>query len=569
LRLVIFSSAAPNRVDQLLSRIAIDLPEVTVAGVLYETERPALSWTRRLRRALRLLHSLQFIAFLGHRIRLGLERLFQAAIDAILRFVHAAPPHPNPPPPSLDAVAAKWRARGVKFAVTSDAHAAASLRFVEDLKAELGLIYATRILKPSLFAIPRRGSINIHKHKLPDYRGSGAPGLWEMRDGCPFQTVTVHRVVQQVDAGAVLRERSFPIEPFDTLESVQLKADVLGVDLIVDVLRDETLGQSVELPQPSGGRLNKGWKAHELYAIERAVRASRRHWRPQHSRPVSKLLVRLLLLPWLAIRNHHRRRTKQFPILILYHHLVCDRPKHMGIPTAQYARHVSYLKRHYRIVSLPEAVALLQRAEVDVPTVVLTLDDGYAENLTGLRAVAECEDVPVTICVCTRHVSERSELAHDLTRSERGFASMGWSDVRFLDRHGVTIASHTRTHFNCGTGDYATLAAEIVSSKCDLESELGHTVDVFAFPKGRPENISTLAHQIALQTYPVVMSAAGGSNIGPMTAPMHLRRFSHPDSVLELELQLQEILDRPPAVIAMPPMVTPHMDTPALGAGTS
>jgi len=201
--------------------------------------------------------------------------------------------------------------------------------------------------------------------------------------------------------------------------------------------------------------------------------------------------------------------------------------------------------------------------------VVLTLDDGYAENLTGLRAVAECEGVPVTICVCTRHVSDRSELAHDLTRSERGFASMGWSDVRFLDRHGVTIASHTRTHFNCGSGDYATLAAEIASSKSDLESELGHPIEVFAFPKGRPENISPLAHQIAVHNYPVVMSAAGGSNTGPLTFPMHLRRFSHPDSLLELELQLQEILDRPPSVIAMPPMVSPHADSPALGAGTS
>ena len=42
------------------------------------------------------------------------------------------------------------------------------------------------------------------------------------------------------------------------------------------------------------------------------------------------------------------------------------------------------------------------RTEVDVPTVVLSLDDGYAENLTGLRAVAESEDVPVTICVGNR-----------------------------------------------------------------------------------------------------------------------------------------------------------------------
>ena len=569
LRLVIFSAAAPAQVDHLLSRLAIDLPEVTLTGVLYETERPGLTLRRRLWRVLKLLHDLQFLAFLWHKVTSGIERVLQAALDEALRFIHAAPRHPNPPPPSLDTVISKWTARGVPFHVTADAHAPDSLRFVEGLNADIGLIYGTRILKPVLYSIPRRGSINIHKHKLPDYRGGGAPGLWALRDGCAVQTITVHRVVQQVDAGAVLMERAFPIEPFDTLDSLQLKSDVTGMDLIVDVLRAEYLGRSIERPQPAGGRVYKGLQPHQVHAIERNVRSSRVRWRPAYSRPSAKLLVRLFLLPLLAFRNHQRRRARRFPVIILFHHLVCDRPKHMGIPTAQYARHVRYLKRHYRIVPLPEAVALLQRGEVDVPTVVLTLDDGYAENLTGLRAVAECEGVPVTICVCTRHVSDRSELAHDLTRSERGFASMGWSDVRFLDRHGVTIASHTRTHFNCGSGDYATLAAEIASSKSDLESELGHPIEVFAFPKGRPENISPLAHQIAVQNYPVVMSAAGGSNTGPLTFPMHLRRFSHPDSLLELELQLQEILDRPPSVIAMPPMVSPHADSPALGAGTS
>ena len=569
MRLVIYSSAAPHRLDHLLSRLAIDLPEITLAGVLYETERPGLGPARRLWRVLKLLHDLQFLAFLWHKASVAAARIVQAVADKALRLVHAGPRHPNPPSPSLDTVVSTWTARGVKFQVTRDAHAPESLRFVEGLDADIGLIYATRILRPPLYSIPRRGSINIHKHKLPDYRGSGAPGLWELRDECPAQTITVHRVVQQVDAGAVLMERAFPIEPFDTLESLQLKSDVIGVDLIIEVLRDEYLGRLVERPQPAGGRVYKGLQPHQVYALERSIRASRRRWRPAYSRPSAKLLARLLLLPLLAVRNHQRRRARRFPIIILFHHLVCDRPKHMGIPTAQYARHVAYLKRHYRIVSLPQAVDLLQRGEVDVPTVVLTLDDGYAENLTGLRAVAECEGVPVTICVCTRHVSDRSELAHDLTRSERGFASMGWTDVRYLDRHGVTIASHTRTHFNCGSGDYATLAAEIASSKCDLESELGHPVEVFAFPMGRPENISTLAHQIALQNYPVVMSAAGGSNTGPMKLPMHLRRFSHPDSLLELELQLQEVLDRPPSVIAMPPMVTPHADTPALGAGTT
>jgi peptidoglycan/xylan/chitin deacetylase (PgdA/CDA1 family) len=567
LRLVVFSSASPDRLHHLLARLALDAPEVTVAGVLYETSRPGMTLLRRIRRGVKLLSDRQFIAYLWERGIEAVGRLLQRAIDAALRFIHAAPKSPNEPSRSLDALIAEWQASGVHFHVTPDAHAPDSLRFVDELKADLGVIYATRILKPSLFTVPRRGSINLHKHKLPDYRGCGEAGLWEMRDGRATQTVTVHRVAEQVDAGALIAERTFPIEAFDTLESVWFKSEVIGIDLIVDVLRAELSGQAVDRPQPAGGQLFKGWQPHQVRAVERSIRASRPRWKPQYSRPLVKLLARVCLLPLLAFRNHSHRIRRRFPIVVLFHHLTCDRPKHMAIPTAEFARHVRYLKRHYRVVSMSEAVGLLQKGEVDAPTVVLTLDDGYAENLLGLRAIAECEGVPVTICVCTQHVTEQSELAHDVARGERGFASMGWNDVRFLERHGVTIASHTRTHFNCGSDDYTTLVSEIAGSKHDLESELGHTVDLFAFPKGKPQNISSVAHEIAMKNYRVVMSAAGGSNSGPMKLPLHLRRYSHPDSLLELELQLQEILERP--LMPASKLLSEHPPQNALGVRES
>ena len=516
-----------------------------------------------MRRFARLLRDPQFLRYAGHKAVSAVAAAGEHALHAALRVIHAAPPEPNGPRVSLESLVEEYGGRGVAFHVTRDLHDAESLAFVRSLRADLGLIYGTRILKPSLFTIPTRGSINIHKHKVPDYRGGGAPGIWEMSEGCAEQTVTVHRVVEEVDAGAVLGERSFPIEPLDTLESVQMKADVISVDLLVDVMRAEAVGQSVERPQPAGGRLYKGYQPHQQHALECRIRASRSRWRPTYMRPLHKRLARLPLLVLQAARNHRRRRTKSFPIIVLFHHLTADRPKHMGLPTAQFARQVRYLKKHYRIVSLEQAIELLRHGSVDVPTVVLTLDDGYAENFRGLRAIAELERVPFTICVCTKHVNERSELAHDIARGEHGFPSMGWDEVRYLDRHGVTIASHTRTHFDCGRGDYARLVEEIGESKREIETELGRPVQVFAFPKGMPENIPALANGIALQYYPVVMSAACGPNTAPMQPPMELRRYGQPDSLLELELQVQELLDPPvpprpvPAGFAFPSAAIP------------
>jgi hypothetical protein len=119
----------------------------------------------------------------------------------------------------------------------------------------------------------------------------------------------------------------------------------------------------------------------------------------------------------------------------------------------------------------------------------------------------------------------------------------------------------------CGQGEFPKLVEEIVGSKHELEAGLGHPVDAFAFPKGKPVNIPPIAHAIALQHYPVVMSAAGGSNFPPMHGRIELRRYSHPDSLFEVELQAQGILDRPvpprpvPSDAALPAPAVPSART--------
>src|SRR3989449_8383183 len=43
----------------------------------------------------------------------------------------------------------------------------------------------------TLFRSPRLGSIKVHLHKLPDYRGAGPVGLWESLDDQEEISVTV------------------------------------------------------------------------------------------------------------------------------------------------------------------------------------------------------------------------------------------------------------------------------------------------------------------------------------------------------------------------------------------
>src|SRR6185437_4680580 len=66
-------------------------------------------------------------------------------------------------------------------------------------------------------------------------------------------------------------------------------------------------------------------------------------------RPKWKLCLETLLLcsPPMIARNWYRKIRRNYPVTILTHHLVSDRPHRMGISTQAFWRQVRFLQRHY------------------------------------------------------------------------------------------------------------------------------------------------------------------------------------------------------------------------------
>ena len=127
-----------------------------------------------------------------HRVFTRVNEILAGLFDAFIRFVHAAPKWPNGNPAcGLDDLERTCKVNGAGLFVTRDIHSEEALQFVRHFDADLGLVFGTRILKPTLFEIPKQGSINIHKRKVPDYRGGGAVGLWELLDDQQEIGVTV------------------------------------------------------------------------------------------------------------------------------------------------------------------------------------------------------------------------------------------------------------------------------------------------------------------------------------------------------------------------------------------
>ena len=544
-RVVIFSGADPDRILQLARRIHAEVPEAQVCGVLSE-RRPGKTISRRIVDFLRNLRDRDFIPYAASKI-LDKARIMAAKPgSALLKFVHGGGPgpvHKEDPLRVLDSLDCAFR-------VASDYHNEDSLQFVRSLNADLGIVYGTRILKPCLFSIPRLGSINIHKRKVPDYRGGGPVGLWEMLDEQPEIGVTVHQVTEKLDAGAIVNSAMIPIEPFDNLTSLALKAQIVGNDLLARSVADFARGNLTLKQQQGVGQMFKSPSPQRLRRFKKRLASTRTAFLPTGSRGLVKLLAKsVLAVPRVTIRNWRQRVRGSFPVNILFHHLVSDRPHRMGISTEYFLRHVRFLQKYYDVVSLQQAIEMLRSNNVKRPTVVLTFDDGYQDNFINLRAVVEETGVPVTMFISSDYITRRSEFHHDLEYGLQGFLPLTWAELKQMQKDGFEIGSHTRTHFDCGSRNVTELEGEIAGSKKDLQEHLGQDIQFFSFPFGLPENISVQAAEIASRTYPYILSAFGGENHAPADGVVrHLRRWAHPRRLWDLELQIQGALESPRAV---------------------
>lgn len=141
---------------------------------------------------------------------------------------------------------------GEKYGFTI--HAAGNLNSAEAIRvlggcgADLGIVLGTRILKASTFSIPRKGCINLHKGKVPEYRGM-PPGFWELYDGASSAGVTVHFVDKGLDTGDIVATSSVSILKTETPESLLEKLHLEGSQVLasaVALIRD---GKTTPQPQ--------------------------------------------------------------------------------------------------------------------------------------------------------------------------------------------------------------------------------------------------------------------------------------------------------------------------------
>ena len=96
-------------------------------------------------------------------------------------------------------------------------------------------IAASQILRRQVLEVPPLGCINLHSAPLPRYQGM-MPNFWTMVHGEPEATVTVHYMVEKLDAGDIILQRPVPILPADSLHDLMVRSKVIGVEALCEAV---------------------------------------------------------------------------------------------------------------------------------------------------------------------------------------------------------------------------------------------------------------------------------------------------------------------------------------------
>lgn len=90
-------------------------------------------------------------------------------------------------------------------------------------------VYWAHLLKPELFRIPKRGTVNFHPALLPMNRG-WYPHVHSLMDGTPTG-VTLHAIDETADTGPVWAQAEVPVRSVDTAGSIyaRLQAEIVNL----------------------------------------------------------------------------------------------------------------------------------------------------------------------------------------------------------------------------------------------------------------------------------------------------------------------------------------------------
>ena len=226
---------------------------------------------------------------------------------------------------------------------------------------------------------------------------------------------------------------------------------------------------------------------------------------------------------------------------ILYYHRIDDEAHRSCVPPRAFAEQMSFLRREgYEIVPLARLRRHLDAHEpFPERAVVVTLDDGFADNYTNALPVLVRESIPATVFL-TAAFLDGPELP--VLRDRSGVPPLSWAQAAEMAEQGIELGAHTLHHAMLPELDDAELTREIVGSRDLIEERTGRRPTSFCYPRGRFDArvkaaVRDAGFALACTTLPGLVT--------PDTHPYSLRRtfVAHDDTLRDFAKKLDGSFD--------------------------
>ena len=106
---------------------------------------------------------------------------------------------------------------------------------LRELRPDLMVVVAFRILPEVVFSLPALGTVNLHASLLPKYRGA-APINWAVMNGETRTGLTTFYIRKKVDTGDMILQREIQIYPEENFGELHDRMAQLGADVLLETV---------------------------------------------------------------------------------------------------------------------------------------------------------------------------------------------------------------------------------------------------------------------------------------------------------------------------------------------
>jgi peptidoglycan/xylan/chitin deacetylase (PgdA/CDA1 family) len=206
---------------------------------------------------------------------------------------------------------------------------------------------------------------------------------------------------------------------------------------------------------------------------------------------IKRLLFALLMFTGVTrlIAFLNRRRVT----ILCYHSVTAqeppiqDDPYKLHIPISRFLKHLEYLRRFHKVISLDEFLAAVrEQRELPDHSVVLTFEDGVRNFLTVAAPHLKRLGMPATTFIITdlTSLAQRPSSNHKWQPADDE-TFLSWPDVEELSQNGIQFGSHTCSHSNLTELSLAEAEKELTDSHKALRARIRQSHFPLSYPFGQ------------------------------------------------------------------------------------